>query len=263
MIKLIAIDLDDTLLDSSLKISPRAAAAIQKAADAGIIVTIATGRMYQSALPYAKQLGLDVPLITYNGGLIKAAISGETFYHEPVPSDISVKILDMFRRNKWHIQLYIHDDLYVKEMNEKSKQYVKIAGVKAYAMGEELYDIKEAPTKMLAITEPECLPLMTAKLREELGDSIYLASSKPTFLEITHPKVNKGAALEKLAQKLGIEQQEIMAVGDSGNDLPMIQYAGYGVAMGNASEQVKAAAQFITKTCNDDGVAEAIERILL
>lgn len=262
-IKLVALDLDDTLLDKSLAVSPRTREAIAQAIAKGVTVTVATGRMYSSALIYAKQLELDVPLITYNGGLIRRVQSGETLYHMPVDEQVARDVFSLFHENGWYIQSYVDDILYVAEHNETSRYYERMTGIKAVALGEAFYTMAGAPTKMLALTGEVQLGEIEKQVRSAFGDRLYIAKSKPTYLEMTHPQVNKGHALAFLAEKLGITRQQVMAVGDSQNDLDMIEYAGWGVAMGNAAANVKAAAQAVTGHHDAEGVAEAIEQYVL
>lgn len=263
MIRLVAVDLDDTLLDRSLKISPRAKAAIQKAVDLGVTVTIATGRMYCSAAPYAKELNLDVPLITYNGALIKSGVSGETLYHCPVDAASTSGILAACREHRWHVQLYWNDELYVRERDEKALAYERIAGVTAKPVGDALYSMNGEPTKILIMADPTEIPNIREYLAGKFSESVSLAVSKPHYLEIVRKGINKGKALDILAGRLGIQTSEVMAVGDSGNDLDMLAYAGWGVAMGNATEVVKQAANAVTSANDADGVAEAIEKYVI
>lgn len=262
-IKLVAVDLDDTLLSSTRQISLRAGNAIRRAVQQGITVTIATGRMHCSALPYAIELDLDVPIITYNGALIKCSRSGKTILHRPLDADTAAGVLELFRRRGWYIQSYVDDVLYVKERDEKARYYEEIANVVAVPVGERLYSLEGAPTKLLAVAEPEEMREIVATVKAFFGDRIYVAASKPKYLEMTNPEVNKGRALAVLAQRLGISRSEIMAVGDSVNDLDMISYAGWGVAMGNARDEVKAVASAVTSANDADGVAEAIEKYVL
>lgn len=262
-IKLVAVDMDDTLLDNSIAISPRTREVISQAVAQGVTVTIATGRMYCSALPFAQQLGLDVPLITYNGALIKASLSGETFYHRAINQQLAWEVLKLFKEKGWYIQSYLHDKLYVEEMNDKARYYENLAGVKAEAVGEALYTLPGEPTKLLAMAEPDKIGEIRDIVRARFGERLFVTNSKPNYLEMVDPRVNKGVALAYLAEKLGITRSDVMAIGDSNNDLDMIEYAGFGVAMGNASDRVKAAAQAVT-CCNDeDGVAEAIVKYVL
>lgn len=263
MIKLVAIDLDDTLLDNSLRISPRAREAIRMAMERGVTVTVATGRMFRSALPYARQLNLDVPIITYNGALIKTSLTQETLLHQPIDKVTADALLKLFKQNGWYIQAYVNDNLYVKEEDENTRYYESIAGVKAVPIGDKIYSLPEVPTKLLAIAQPDKLREIHDIIKELFGEKVYAALSKPTYLEILNPQVNKGIALAFLAQRLGISREEIMAVGDSANDLDMIEYAGWGVAMGNAINKVRKTAQTVTGANDADGVAEAIEKYVL
>lgn len=262
-IKLVAVDMDDTLLDAKQIVSPRTRAAIKQAVKEGVTVTIATGRMYSSAVPYARQLELDVPIITYNGALIRSSLSGETFLHRPIEASVAAGILARASEENWYIQSYLDDVLYIEENNEKSAYYEKVAGIKAVPVGEKLYSMPGAPTKMLILDEPDKIQQIKNRIHREFGEKITLATSKPNYLEMNQPGVNKGVALLYLAKTLGAEQHEVMAIGDSQNDLDMIECAGFGVAMGNAAPNVKKAAQAVTGRHDADGVAEAIEKYVL
>ncbi len=261
-VKLIAIDMDDTLLDSELRLTRRTVEAIGAAQERGIAVAIATGRMYCSALPFARQLAMDVPIITYNGGMIRHPKNDAMIWHQQIDKEIAAKIISLFKKNGWYLQSYVDDKLYVAERCREVEIYEELAKVEAIALGEAFYEMNAAPTKMLAMAEADLLGEIEATVNREIGEGIFTATSKPTYLELTHPEVNKGRALAILAEELGITQAETMAIGDSNNDYPMLEYAGIGVAMGNASERVKSVAQFVTDDNDNDGVAKAIERIL-
>lgn len=263
MIKLIAIDMDDTLLTSELTLSERTVAAIRTARAQNVAVAIATGRMFSSALPYARSLALDVPVISYNGGMIRNPLTDETLFHQTLDAAAAAEIRSIFRARDWYLQTYVNDRLYVEKHCRESAIYEALAGVEAIALGDAFYAQTEAPTKMLAMAEPELLQTIESTINERLGGKIFTATSKPTYLELTHPDVNKGAALDWLGRYLNIPRAEIMAIGDSNNDYPMLEYAGIGVAMGNASERVKSVAQFVTADNDSDGVALAIERFAL
>ena len=120
-IKLLATDLDDTLLNDQFMVSQQNKEAIFKAVEQGVIVTIATGRMFSSALPFAKQLGINVPIITYNGALVKYCNTGEVLFEQPIDPEVVGEILELFREKNWYIHLYVNDILYVKEHCEKAQ----------------------------------------------------------------------------------------------------------------------------------------------
>lgn len=263
MIRLVAVDLDDTLLDHSQQISPRAKQAVAAAMAKGVTVTVATGRMFSSALPYARQLAIDVPLITYNGAMIRNSLSGELLLHKPIPEAEAVEVLALCRESGWYIQVYLDEVLYVKERGPNAAFYEKISGITPVEAGAGLYDLKGTPTKMLLVAEPADMPAIQAKLESRFLGRLDFALSKPGFLEIVQAGVNKGRALATLAERLGVRQAEVMAIGDSANDLDMLAYAGWGVAMGNAVEKVRQAANAVTGANDADGVAEAIERYVL
>lgn len=262
-IKLVAVDLDDTLLDGTLQVSPRTCEAIYKAQKQGVIVTIATGRMFTSVVPFAKQLNIQAPVITYNGGMIRYPISREILFHKKIEADVAGKIVKLFRQQGWYLQSYMNDELYVAERSEEARSYERLAGIQAIAVGDEFYTMKHEPTKMLTIAEPHDIQEIQRIVNQEFSGKIFAATSKANYLELTHPSVNKGHALAVLAEKLTIKREEVMAIGDSNNDYPMIEYAGFGVAMGNASERVKGIAQAVTTHNNAHGVAEAIEKYVL
>lgn len=262
-IKLIAMDMDDTLLNERQQITSRTREAISRAMRAGVAVTIATGRMFCSALPFARDLGLKLPLITYNGAMVREIESGLTLFHRPIPVKTAQAVAELFREQGWYLQKYVDDVLYVAELDENALYYANYAGVEAVAVGERFYDMAEAPTKMLSMGERPLLSQISAALAEQWNGSLYTASSKTRYLEMVDSGVNKGEALAHLAASLGVRQSEVLAMGDSMNDVDMLEYAGIGVAMGNAGELVRAAADFVTASNSEDGVAVAIERFVL
>ena len=153
-VRLIASDMDDTLLNSDTKISAGNAAAIHAAMEKGIIFMIATGRMYVSVKPYADALELDVPLVTYNGALVKGSKSGKVFYEHPLKLETALELLDYCRVKGYYIQSYQGDALWVKEETVFSRRYTQISGVPATPVGEKLYHPEKAPYKLLAMTKP-------------------------------------------------------------------------------------------------------------
>ncbi len=261
-IKLIAIDLDDTLLKNDLTISPRAKRAIAKSVDKGVAVTLATGRMYASALPYALDLKIDLPLITYQGALVKYA-DGRVVYHQPLPLALAGELIDFIRPYGLHVNLYINDELFMEELSPEGHRYKKLSRVPVHKVDDLSEALTAEPSKIVVIAEKEKLDILTRDLSILCGGDFNVTRSKPHFLELGHPKATKGLALESLANSMNLVARQVMAVGDSWNDLDMIQYAGLGVAMENAAPEIKQQADYITCANDDDGVAEAIEKWVL
>ncbi len=263
-IKLLATDLDGTLLSSGKPVSEKNIAAAREAAKAGTIVTIATGRMYKAALPVAEALGLDVPIITYNGALIKST-SGKVYYRKFMDEEICRKVTDFCARRGWYLQTYSGDTLYYSDYNEFSRRYERSQKVSGENLGYEALREKVSEMyKMLIITDsPEVTQDWMAELTAEFGDAITLTQSAPDFIEIISPGVSKAAALQKLADIMGFDMRETMAIGDANNDLPLLKAAGFSVAMGNAADNIKAVTDAVTGNCVDDGWAQAVYKYIL
>ena len=263
MIKLFVSDIDGTILISGKKISARNIQAVQQMVAAGITVTIATGRMYSAALPIAKELGVNVPIITYDGALIKS-VEGEILHCEYLPADLIVEITNFFEQKNWYLQNYSGDDLYCAFANDLTALYEKSIKVHCNVKGwDGMKNLTADVCKLLSISHTAEENLEKIKiLKAEFGNRIEVTKSHPQFAEIIAPNVSKAAAVKILAEKLDVEKSEIMAIGDSDNDLPMLQAAGQSVAMGNADDKIKAACTFVTSNCEDDGFADAVEKFV-
>ncbi|MFO7819868.1 MAG: Cof-type HAD-IIB family hydrolase [Halanaerobacter sp.] len=262
--KLIAIDLDDTLLGPDHQISAETKRVIQEAQDKGVKVVIATGRMHASAFPYAEQLGIEGPIITYNGAMIKKVASGEIVEHNPVSLDLTKKIAHYVQQHNLHLNLYMDDILYVNQEGSELKYYEDLAGVKAVLIKEELDEfIDAASTKLIIIDDEDKIPDILEDVKAKFDEQLHITTSKSVFIELMNPKVNKGQAVKYLANKYGFSSQEVITIGDSYNDREMLEYAGLGVAVDNAWEEVKKSADYITTGHDEEGVAEVIKKFLL
>lgn len=262
-IKLVAIDLDGTLLKNDLTISPRAEEAIKAAAAKGVYVTICTGRMYASALPYIKQLNMELPIITYNGAFVKHSVTGQVLYEKLLPSHMAKDIYLRAKKYKLHSNIYANDRLYVDCLNKWADNYARKVGVEINIVEDMVEFLEDDPIKIVSIAEPAALKDLEQELSDVYGDKLYITSSLPTFLEILHPDATKGKGLEAVARYFGISRECVMGIGDSFNDVEMFNYAGFSVVMGNGEEEVKKIADYVTCSNDDDGVAEAIEKFVL
>lgn len=261
--KLIAIDLDDSLLGSDLAISTTNKKAIRDVVAQGTIVTIATGRMLKAAIPFVEQLELDVPVITYQGAMIVHSRTKEILYDCPVPLRYAQEIVSLAHKEQIHAQVFIDDEYYFEYNNQYSQLYYQISHIHGKEVGLLATFLTKVPTKVLLIDTPEKIREMGIRMKVRFKDELEVAISKPNYLEFTHPAATKGNAVEFLAKSLEISREQVIAIGDSYNDISMIQYAGIGVAMGNAPDEVKAAADYITGDNNSDGVAQVIQKLVL
>ncbi|MDT3425994.1 Cof subfamily protein (haloacid dehalogenase superfamily) [Paenibacillus forsythiae] len=263
MYKLIAIDIDDTLINDDKEVTPATQAALEAAIAAGVVVTLATGRAYASAQAIARQTGLNVPIITYQGSLVKNLMDEKVLYERFVPQDAVHKVFEYCIEHNLHLQTYVDDKLYSREENQKLIDYAAANRTQYYIEpdAEKLAGIKTP--KLLIIDDPAFLDELAPKLRELLGSEVHITKSKPHYLEITHNEGTKGLALEFLADYFGCELSETIAIGDSWNDHEMLETAGLGVAMGNAIPALKEIAGYITASNNEDGVKQVIDKFIL
>ncbi|MFD1775707.1 Cof-type HAD-IIB family hydrolase [Paenibacillus rhizophilus] len=263
MYKLIAIDIDDTLINDDKEVTPATQQALEAAVAAGVVVTLATGRAYASAQAIARQTGLNVPIITYQGSLVKNLIDEKVLYERYVPQNAVHKVFEYCIEHDLHLQTYIDDKLYSREENQKLLDYAELNKTQYYIEPdwEKLASIKTP--KLLIIDDPDFLDELAPKLRELLGSEVHITKSKPHFLEIMHSEGTKGLALEFLADYFGCDLSETIAVGDSWNDHEMLETAGLGVAMDNAIPALKEIANYITASNNEDGVKQVIDKFIL
>ncbi len=263
MYKLVAIDIDDTLLTDDMKITAKTRRALEQAIGQGVIVTLATGRMYASAKLIAGQLALNVPIITYQGSLVKKLLDEQVIYERSVPEMEARMIFEYAKEHGLHLQAYHNDILLVKEDNRKIKHYAKLLNI-PYTVVPDFDKWASKPlTKLLIIDDPDRLDEIKHELTAVLGGNVHLTKSKPNYLEFLHPEGTKGHAVRYLADHFGIGIDQVIAIGDSWNDREMLEAAGLGVAMGNAIPALKEIADYVTLSNNDEGVTHVFEKFVL
>lgn len=261
---MITIDLDGTLLRSDGSVSDRTVRTLQAARDKGVVVAIATGRMYQTARPYGERLGLgDSPLLLFAGGLIETLESKKILFQQVIPREWAQELADLALRRGWQLQTYIDDVLRAARDDEWIRDYERITHSKACICGDDFYHVQGDCNKLLSRGGHDDLVARKALIEKTFPGRFNVLFSAPTFLEIMPQGVDKGEGIRRLGELYGIGTDEIMALGDSQNDLDMLKAAGFPVAMANATEEVKAAAAYVTASNDDDGVAAAVEKFVL
>lgn len=266
--KLVALDLDDTLLRSDLSISVRTRSALKKALARGVIVAFATGRVADALSNYVKSLGLHRKrgyLICGNGTLVLDSRTGEIFDETWLPAKAALAAFDLVDAEGFSAQIYDGKNIIVSRQNEFSDADEKLTGMKQIIPEDfRAFLAERGAHKIVIPADPMLLKPLEEILRNVMGAEITLFTSKPYYLEILPPACDKGTALEKVAKKLGIAREDVMAFGDSMNDEAMIRWAGLGVAMCNGDERIKRIASLVTEKSNDeDGIALVIERYVL
>ncbi len=269
-IKLLVLDIDGTIAGHSNTISKPVKQAIIAAQARGIQVAIATGRMYCSALRFHQDIGSTLPLMAYQGAWIQDPITQKIHRHWVVSREIAHQLLDYFEqpelRSLLSVHFYINDQLYVRELTKETKIYAERSGIIAIPVGDLRQALTNEPTKILALCDDtDVIDKLLGNLRRQYTPAeLYLTTSVATFFEATNASVNKGTAVRYLAEELlGLQLANVMAIGDNFNDVEMLQYAGLGVAMGNAPAAVQAIAKWVAPSVEEDGAAVAIEKFLL
>ena len=265
---LIAIDLDGTLIGPSLAIDDRNRAAIERAVSAGSTIVLASGRMFAAARSFAVELRLPGPMIVLNGAAIYDTASAARLYAVPMQPAIALQAYDELKRASFHLQLYFGDRLYLDELDDRARQYLALSRVEPVIVpdlrplldGAPPGDV--GPMKVLGVDAPAKVAESIPKIAATLGDAALVFRSQPNFLEVTDPAATKGHALSWLARSMGLGIDDLAAIGDSDNDIPMLQAAGHSFVVDNASPAARAAAQRVVASQERCGVAEALELLL-
>jgi Cof subfamily protein (haloacid dehalogenase superfamily) len=263
-IRLVALDLDGTLVGPSLTVSPRVRESIARAREHGAEITIVTGRMFAATKPFAETIGITGPLVCYQGAAIFEASSGAVLRETPVQQDVTRQVLAWAEEHQVHAQCYAGDRLYVQDINRFSKRYTDLAKVEPTVVSSLRETFADQPSiKIVLVDDPGPSEQHLAALKTLLGERAYLTRSHVDFVEVLSPDVNKGEALAFVAQRYGVTLPETLAIGDAWNDVPLITAAGIGVAMGSGPPELFAKADAVVGDVAHDGVAEAIERYVL
>jgi Cof subfamily protein (haloacid dehalogenase superfamily) len=269
-IKLIVVDIDGTIAGRDNAVAPAVKAAIREAIERGIKVGVATGRMYQSALRFHQEIGANVPVMAYQGAWIQDPETQKIYRHLQVEPAIARELIDYFEQphlpEELSVHVYVNDKLYVKAVQQDTEEYIQRSSVIPHPVEDLREVLGTAPTKILAMHSD--VNLIESLLQDLKGrysrDRLHVTTSVPIFLETTNPAVNKGTAIDLIARELlGIDASEVMAIGDNYNDVEMLSYAGWGVAMGNAPPAVQSQANWVAPSVDKDGVATAIRQFVL
>jgi Cof subfamily protein (haloacid dehalogenase superfamily) len=241
---------------------PRTRDAIGAARAAGIHVLVVTGRMFRSVRPYLAEAGIDDPVVCYQGAVVADPVSGRFLRHEPIPLELAREAIAAVEAEGYPLNCYVGDELYVAQHTAASDAYASFQHLEVHAVGSLLDWLAEPPTKLVAVGDPVELDGLEARLDEHFDGRMYISKSLPYFLEFASPDVTKGSGLAFLAEHLGFSQERTVGFGDGENDVPLLEWAGYAVAVENADERVLAVADFVCPPVTDEGVAQVIEAYL-
>ncbi len=265
MIKLVATDIDGTILNWDFGgFTPEVKKCIKNLKDKGIKVVLVTGRMHKATTFLADELGLDTPIVSYQGGMIKDNCeNGKTHYRNDLDEKHAKEIIKWAKDNNIHINLYMDDILYVEKDDETIRKYTDARYIEYNVCSFDELEIKNV-NKILAIkygdadTVTEWVNYLEKKYTE-----LYIVKSTPYFCEISHKDARKSCAVEFLCEKWGIKKEEVLTIGDQNNDIELLKSGGIKIAMGNATPELKECADYITDTVVNDGFVKAVNKFCL
>lgn len=264
--KIIVLDIDDTLLTDDHEISPRTKEALLKAQDLGVKVVLASGRPTYAMHKIAEELLLNEYgsyVLSFNGGIITDYRTKNNVYECTLTKEQAHELYEISKKYDVFVHTYVDNDIITEKGNEYTDIEGQITGMPIVEVGSFVEHVQADVVKLLMLEHPEKLEKVEKILQKELQGKISVMRSKPFFLELTNNEVDKGKSLNHLIKILGIHQDEVIAIGDGSNDLPMIKFAGLGVAMGNAADEIKKQADYVTDTNNNDGIAKVVEKFIL
>ena len=259
-IKLAAFDLDGTLLDSQRSLTPAAKKAVACLQQKGIYVVLVTGRSYSAVKPIYDQLGLHAPIVCYNGAGVVNGDDGAMIHSLLLPDHLTRGVIQIARRHNVHVHVFISDRMYYEKERKEAWDYEKQLGIKGTLVPfDEMKDLNVL--KALCIADHEILQQVSRDIGNAYGENITRVFSYPHFLEVMDGRVNKVEGLKAVSRQYGISRDEMIAFGDGENDIEMLRYAGIGIAMENAYEHVKEAADLITASNDEEGITKSLKSL--
>jgi Cof subfamily protein (haloacid dehalogenase superfamily) len=241
---------------------PRTREALERTREAGIHVLLVTGRMFQSVRRYALEAGIEDPVVCYQGAVVAEPVSGKWLRHEPIPLELAREAVAALTEAGFALNCYVDDELYVAEVTPGARRYAEFQDLELHEVGDLLSWLDKPPTKLVVIDDPEVLDDLEQRMKARFDGRLYISKSLPYFLEFASPDVTKAAGLDFLAARLGFTRERTVAFGDGENDVELVDWAGYGVAVENAHDRVKAVADLICPPVTEEGVAQVLEAYL-
>ncbi len=235
--------------------------ALHDARDAGLHVIVVTGRMVQSVRRFLEPAELHEPVICYQGAVVADA-DGKWLRHEPIPLELAQETLTALKDEGYDPNVYIDDELYVSDLTQAARDYADFQHLKIHEVGDTLEWLSGPPTKLVCVGDPAALDGVEERMKQTFAGRLYISKSLPYFLEFAQEGVTKGAGLDFLSQHMGFTKERTVAFGDGENDVELVEWPAYGVAVENAHDRVKAVADWICPPASEEGVAQVIEALL-
>ena len=229
---------------------------------AGTHVIIVTGRMFVSTRPFALEAALDDPVVCYQGAVVADTATGEWLRHVPIPRPAALEAIDAVIEAGFHVNCYVDDKLYVAAETPEARAYADFNHIPVHEVGDLRTWLHAEPTKLVAVGVPEELDALEDVLKPRFRGRLFVSKSLPHFLEFAHPDVSKGSGLAFVADRLGFTAAETVAGGDGENDRELLDWAGFGVAVANAHEDILRRADLVVPSVHEEGIALLLEAYL-
>ena len=222
-------------------------------------VIVATGRMFQAVRPYVLAAGLDEPVVCYQGAVVAEPVSGRFLRHEPIPLELAREAVSTVAAEGHHLNVYVDDELYVAAVTREARAYADFQHIEIHAVGDLIGWLQRPPTKLVSVGEPTAMDALEDRLKAAFDGRLYISKSLPHFLELAAPGVTKASGLAFVAEHLGFAPERTVAFGDGENDIELLEWAGYAVAVENAHERALAVSDAVCPGPDEEGVAQVIE----
>jgi Cof subfamily protein (haloacid dehalogenase superfamily) len=239
--RLLALDLDGTILDARLNLDPRDVEALARIIAAGVEVIACTGRPYPGAVPWVRRLGLEGPIICYQGAQVRMP-NGKTLLDHGIHHELAIEVIRFARERDLHVQAYRDDKLLVERDRPEAHEYSEHAGMQIHVVANLEEAMGPTTPKLVIVAASATLEQLLPEVRRWWAGRLNAATSMPTYLEFTSLESDKATALQFVSDKLGVTQAEVAAAGDGRNDASMLAWAGLGVAIEGSPPEVQAAA---------------------
>jgi len=264
--KLIASDVDGTLVNDDLELSERTKNAIIKTEEAGVLFVAATGRPFSNVQIVNNLLSKDMPFIVFNGAAAHMGKSGKLLFEKFLDFDLAIEAFNIGQKLGVPQIIWTGPRLWANRTCDETIYYSKLSHGMEMTITTDLAAIRDevkGVSKVLWIEPPDIVKKHSVEMNSHFGGRLKCVSSMPHFLEFISNDAGKGAALAEIGRLFGVDRSEMISIGDGFNDVCMLEYAGFSVAVDNAPDGVKAVCDYVTSSNNDDGVAEVIERFVL
>jgi len=225
-------------------------------------VIVVTGRMFRSVRPYLVEAGIEDPVVCYQGAVVADPRTGEFLRHEPIPLELARETIVVLGEEGFHVNCYVDDELYVDEVTPEAERYAGFQNLPLHEVGDLTAWLSAPPTKLVAIDDPDLLDGLEARMKARFDGRLYISKSLPFFLEFASPEVTKGSGLGFLAEHLGFTRERTVAFGDGENDVELLEWAGFGVAVANAHRRVLTVADWVCPSAAEEGVAQVVDALL-